>query len=309
MPYTHIPLDEIIAVTSIVTIHYFEYSSDYHFPGEAHDFWEFLCVDKGEVDVFANEQHHTLSRSDIIFHKPNEFHGLAANHKTAPNLVVISFHCASPAMDFFHDRILSIDDYERQLLARIILEAKNSFQEDLGNPYQTSMQVRDDAPLGFGQIIRIHLSLFLLTLLRRYSQRPEASTEKGAVRRGFEDAAYHRVIDCMDAHLSGQLTLTQLAKETLIGRSQLQKLVRTHHRCGVIDLFLQKKTNAAKQMIRENQLNFTEISQALGYSSIHYFSRQFKKMTGMTPSEYSSSIQGLAEQNPALIPAEDDDIS
>ena len=64
----------------------------------------------------------------------------------------------------------------------------------------------------------------------------------------------------------------------------------------VIELFLQMKIEFAKQLIREDQMNFTQISDFLGYSSIHYFSRQFKKITGMTPSEYSSSIKALSER-------------
>ena len=55
------------------------------------------------------------------------------------------------------------------------------------------------------------------------------------------------------------------------------------------------KVNAAKQLIRTNKMNFTQISEQLGYTSIHYFSRQFKKVTGMTPSEYASSIKAMAE--------------
>ncbi|MEG2232251.1 MAG: AraC family transcriptional regulator, partial [Lachnospiraceae bacterium] len=47
----------------------------------------------------------------------------------------------------------------------------------------------------------------------------------------------------------------------------------------------------------EQHMNFTQISDFLGYNSIHYFSRQFKKTTGMTPSEYASSIKLLAEKN------------
>ena len=42
-------------------------------------------------------------------------------------------------------------------------------------------------------------------------------------------------------------------------------------------------------------MNFTQISEQLGYTSIHYFSRQFKKVTGMTPSEYASSIKAMAD--------------
>ena len=64
----------------------------------------------------------------------------------------------------------------------------------------------------------------------------------------------------------------------------------------MIELFLQMKIEFAKQLIREDQMNFTQISDFLGYSSIHYFSRQFKKITGMTPSEYSSSIKALSER-------------
>lgn len=291
MPYTNIPTEEIITISSIVTIHYFEYGSDFVFQGETHDFWEFLCVDKGEVDVFADKKQRHLKRGDIIFHEPNEFHGLSANHRTAPNLVVVSFHCSSPAMDFFRGRLLAIDDTERRILSRIVREAQNSFGDSLGNPYETRMQIQTEAPLGAEQMLRLRLSLLLLTMLRRYSTQPEVPVRKETIRRSLDDTAYQKILDCMNAHLAEQLTLAQLARETLMGRSQLQKLVKTRHNCGVIDLFLQLKINAARQMIRENRLNFTEISQVLGYSSIHYFSRQFKKMTGMTPSEYSSSVK------------------
>ena len=51
-------------------------------------------------------------------------------------------------------------------------------------------------------------------------------------------------------------------------------------------------------MIRDEQMNFTQIAEALGYSSIHYFSRQFKKLAGMTPSEYASSIRAISERPP-----------
>ena len=56
------------------------------------------------------------------------------------------------------------------------------------------------------------------------------------------------------------------------------------------------KVGTARQMIRDNQLNFTQIADRLGYNSIRYFSRQFKKITGMTPSEYASSIKVLSDR-------------
>ena len=63
----------------------------------------------------------------------------------------------------------------------------------------------------------------------------------------------------------------------------------------MIDYFSSMKIETAKQLIRDNHLNFTEISDRLGYTSVHYFSRQFKKLTGKTPSESATSIRHLSE--------------
>jgi AraC-like DNA-binding protein len=60
---------------------------------------------------------------------------------------------------------------------------------------------------------------------------------------------------------------------------------------SVIEFYKSLKIEEARKLIREGQYNYTEIAERLGYTSIHYFSRQFKKTTGMTPSEYASSVK------------------
>jgi AraC-like DNA-binding protein len=56
---------------------------------------------------------------------------------------------------------------------------------------------------------------------------------------------------------------------------------------GAISFFNELKLDEAKRLIREGRLNFTEIADALGFTSLHYFSRLFKKKTGLSPSEYA----------------------
>lgn len=107
---------------------------------------------------------------------------------------------------------------------------------------------------------------------------------------------YNKIIFYLEEHIREFVTIEDICHDNLIGRSQLQKLFREQHQCGIIEFFTEMKVEFAKQLIRENQLNFTQISDFLGYSSIHYFSRQFKKVTGMTPSEYSTSIKARSEQ-------------
>ena len=49
MGYDGITLHNSINIGKIYSIHYFEYMNDFSFEGESHNFWEFICVDKGEV--------------------------------------------------------------------------------------------------------------------------------------------------------------------------------------------------------------------------------------------------------------------
>lgn len=296
MPFESMELREYIRISKIVTIHYFEYMSDFSYPGESHDFWEFLCVDKGEVDVTAGDTPYTLKKGQIIFHKPNEFHKVSANGRIAPNLVVISFECDSPCMDFFEDLLTEIGETERNLLAQIIYEARHCIKTPLDDPYTTGMTRVSDPPFASEQLIKLYLEQMLIHIVRqRQSGRMSAPAIK-SVKQKNDSLIYNRINTYLEEHIREHLSIDEICKANLIGRSQLQKLFREQNQCGVIDYFSRMKIELAKQLIRENHHNFTQISDFLGYTSIHYFSRQFKKITGMTPSEYASSIKLLSER-------------
>jgi hypothetical protein len=101
----------------------------------------------------------------------------------------------------------------------------------------------------------------------------------------------------LEDNIAKRLTLSDICRDNLVGRSYLQKIFREKTGGGAMEYFGTLKIDAAKRMIREGTHNFTEIAALLGYNSIHYFSRHFKKVTGMTPSEYASSVKILATKN------------
>lgn len=297
MAYESITLKEDIIIDHVISIHYFEYMSNFVFEGESHDFWEFLCVDKGAVNVMADSTPHTLEKGDVIFHKPNEFHDVTANGVIAPNLVVIGFECNSPAMKFFENKVLKIGALEREMLGYLIKEALATYSCRLDDPYCQKLVRKSSGEIPFGseQLIKMYLQNFLINLIRTYSFKEEPPILPKSMKQKSEDDMFDRILQYMEENLSAQLTIEQICKDNLIGRSILQKLFREHSDSGVIDFFSGMKIDAAKQMIRNGHMNFTQIADNLGYTSIHYFSRQFKKITGMTPSEYASSIKLLSE--------------
>lgn len=307
MAYRSVTLETSVLIEEVVSLHYFEYMSDFTFPGEAHDFWELVCVDKGEIDVRADDKIITVKRGTVIFHKPNEFHNVLTNGKVAPNLIVIGFVCSSPCMEAFKDQVLAIHETESGLLAQIIAETRNAFAGRMDDPYQEQL-VKLPAPAAFGaeQLIRHALEALIIQLYRRYFDNTVQVRPYRQPGASVSNETCNRVIHYMEEHLSEQLTISRICRDNLTGRSRLQKLFQENCGRGIIDYFNHMKIAAAKQMIRDNHLNFTEISDRLGYASVHYFSRQFKKLTGMTPSEYAASIRSLAEK-PAREPDQSPD--
>lgn len=301
MPYIGTILDDTFTIDKVYSIHYFEYMNDFSFGGEAHNFWEFICVDKGEVGITADKSFSILKKGDIAFHQPNEFHNVRATGQAAPNLVVISFKCDNRAMDFFKKKTLHIDETERNLLANIIIEARRCFDCRLDDPYLQNMPLKEPDMLGAKQLIRLHLEHFLIHLIRRYSQvitlnkrTPYVELLKTTKTKSNTEI-FNRVVDYLEANINSHVTIEEICRDNLIGRSQLQKIFKEQSSMGIIEYFSNMKITAAKELIRTNRMNFTQVSEHLGYTSIHYFSRQFKKLTGMTPSEYSSSIKAMAE--------------
>ena len=298
MAYKSVVLEDSITINRIISVHYFQYMSDFSFPGESHDFWELICVDRGEIDAVAGDRRLTLKKGNILFHKPNEFHNVLTNGKVSPSLVVIGFVCHSPAIKSFEDQLMSVQDTEKKLLAQIIVEARNTFDGRLDDPYQEEL-IFNSEPLTFGsaQLISHYLEQLIIHLYRRYfSYSLPVRSSRFLAEASSGNDTYNRIVRYMEEHLGERMTIDRICRDNLVGRSQLQKLFRDIKGCGVIEFFSMMKIDTAKQMIRDNQLNFTQIADRLGYNSIHYFSRQFKQITSMTPSEYATSIRLLSEK-------------
>ena len=299
MTYVRTPLKREIVIDSIITIHYFEYMKDFVFHGESHNFWELLYVDKGSVQVRSGEDRVHLDAGDIIFHEPNEFHAIRSVGNASPNLVAISFTTHSPSIDFFRKKSWTLTMEERTVISHIISTARETLSTPMHLPSVEQIQIRQDAPFGSEQLILLYLELFLITLQRDHDDNTSLTASKSIP--PFPDPSdtksgrINEVIEYMQFHICEQLSLDQLCEHFSLSRSSIQKLFQKEKGCGPMEYFNGLKIQRAKDMIRDGRKNLTEIAGFLSYSSLPYFSKQFKKATGMAPMEYASSVKGITQ--------------
>jgi AraC-like DNA-binding protein len=87
--------------------------------------------------------------------------------------------------------------------------------------------------------------------------------------------------------LSTSISLSTLADELGVSINTAMHAFRKDVGMGIMAYFSKLKIEKAMHLIREGNLSFRTISEQLGFESPEYFSRVFKKQTGMTPTEYA----------------------
>lgn len=285
-------LNDEIKISRLYTVHYFEYSKRFSFTGESHNFWELVYADKGDVTVFADDKSFVLEQGNVIFHKPNEWHNVRANGVDAANITIITFASPSKAMSFFENKILAVGQKQKELLSKIVSEYTNAFKTPLNDPFTTHLERRSDAAVASEQLIKLFLCEFLILFLRN-----DPSGRQRTVRSiHSSNATLNLLINYMEQNITKTVTLKELMEYSGTNRTAIENIFRENLGKGAVEYFLILKTELAKKYLREDNYNITQISEILGYSSIHYFSRQFKKITGMTPTEYLLSIKAMMDK-------------
>ncbi len=87
-------------------------------------------------------------------------------------------------------------------------------------------------------------------------------------------------------HYREPLNITQVAAELKISASHLSRIISLDLQTTFTEYLNRTRVEAAKDMLMLEDMTITEIARTLSYRNATYFMRIFKKITGMTCSEY-----------------------
>lgn len=91
-----------------------------------------------------------------------------------------------------------------------------------------------------------------------------------------------------------QITIDELAKEVGISKEYLQKLFKQHEGISITAYMIDKKLEAACNMLIFSDRKISEIADYLHFGSVSHFSLVFKRKKGQSPKEYRSKYQRTA---------------
>ena len=129
--------------------------------------------------------------------------------------------------------------------------------------------------------MRINESLSaLLTLLMEQSWHPESKTVS---RKRLELV---EIKNYLDEHYTERIVLDDLAERYYINKYYLTKIFKETYGSTINGYIIAKRITRAKQLLRFTDMTVDEIGNAVGMGDANYFSRTFRKVEGISPSEY-----------------------
>ena len=255
-----------VQVDCLYTLFYQEREAGFVFPGETHSMAELVYVDQGSLHSVADGQDLILEQGDMVLYAPNQWHMQYAEPPQAPRLVSIGFEARGVRWESLSNRRFHSDREAIRLLQQILAEQEQ----------------------GDGERIFSLLTLLLLRL-----QGKNGKAEKQCVQPDIsgENIMIRKAQQYVQENVTQKLTVPVMAEAVGVSASYLTALFQKHLRFSPGEYIRRIKLQQSKQLIREGQMNFTQIAETLQYSTVHHFSRQFKQAFGMTPTEYAKSVR------------------
>ena len=279
--YNKIDLPNLISVSSVVTV--IQMKEDQLLPPspDMHDFWEIVCVKSGTFGVTVDDVPFILSSGEALIYPPLSCH--AGIEEQRVGIDIISFESDSEILHAIAGRKIKLSESELRLITESVelgLKLKHKKTDETPSEFITDYGTKKANV----QVLKKKLEL-LLTSIYALSETLTQSTE----RRGYKREYSESLTKFLRMNINKTLTLDDMARELSISVSRLKAISNEILGAPPIDYFITLKLEAAAKLIRDGELNFTQIAEKLGFSSVHYFSKLFKRRVGMTPTEYAKT--------------------
>ena len=252
------------------------------------NFWCLYYVDRGGVEFnMPGGEVIELNSGKGIFFAPGDVFEYSRAKKEGANILSVFFECETLDTEVFNHRIRNFDTFERMILSELVNIGNIYFERYSKDAKGVKGTVpKKDAPPYVLHLVKSSVEFLLLRLYKGKNEPKHTSSASSTQ----SDLVVNAAVEFMYKNVRKKLSVSDVAASVKMSESNFQAVFKKITGQSVMVYFNSLKAEQAKIMIRKNVYTYGEIASELGFSSESYFSRHFKKITGMTPSEYARLI-------------------
>ncbi|PGV53814.1 helix-turn-helix domain-containing protein [Bacillus sp. AFS037270] len=259
--------------------------SNWSMTKEFHHAFEILIVLDGAQETFIENEQYIIKNGDILLIPPGFEHTNKCISTESMTYFCAHFDIDEPSLRM---KIMKNCDW--------VYKPSNSYHSRLNNCVQKWMDILEDPDISVSKAkLRAQVVLFKLlevlvdiqpqnTDIRINQSMTTAKYAKEiaeAIKWTFKNKCLEKN-ENVDYTIHIQPIIASLGISPNYGLEVFQKIYHMSPRRYLSDLKLQE----AKILLQQPEISLNEISKRLGYKNLSHFSRQFKRWTGLNPSEF-----------------------
>ena len=235
--------------------------------------FEITFVAQGFGTVYVNGIPHAVKKSDLQFSFPGEAHILKSDERTPMRFFYLAL---TPAPNTVCETVVtSIREYS----------GKNgcifSFPDVFESAKKLLFEFYNKGAF-FDKKVEALIIDILISIFREITG---GKTEKRAENPTSKEVIIYNVVNYINS-ADKMITLKDISRKFFYDYNYISKNFKKLMNVGLRDYLYNNRLEKSVRLLASEDKSITEISELLGYSSIHSFSRSFKQKYGVSPENY-----------------------
>ena len=254
------------------------------------NYFTMLWIQEGQGCFCVDLEEHAFQAPALLFANPYQTFFLRPESEVTGT--GLQFHANFLCIETYHEEIGCNGVLFNDVYGLPVVQAGASQAAEFA---LLSRQIEDElntAGLAHSEILLSYLKVFLIkatrTKLAGQKQSAKAAT-------GQMPPLLERLIELIETHYQSQLGPLDYAARLHITPKALGRLVKTHFGKSLTLLIRERTLKHAKWQLLHTRQPVKEVAAGLGFADEFYFSRLFKRSTGLSPSafrEFETAIRG-----------------
>lgn len=258
-----------------------------------HNYYQFWYVERGSCTHTIEGKEHTMYAGDAFILPPDLTHMTTLADDTRIYCCEFSLsEVLSGAENAYFKKLSEITQgvsFEI-LFANELYGAREKFsftletQKRIEGVFERLLEEYEEEKLLFEDFLQLLVMELLLLFIREYARNPRHTSEHNSydTYRGIIKEAVHYI----DQNYDKALTLDEMCRRFALSKTYFCYLFKLDTHKTFIEYLQERRIENAVQLLIGSSQSVTDISQTVGFQDPSHFSRTFKKLKGMSPSDY-----------------------
>lgn len=261
------------------------------YPAHGHEFFEFFLMTEGRLFHSIDGKEQILEKGDIVLLSPSHEHSFHRLPDESASSLQSIFMPSFLGVDLkflrkeksFTELIFMLPFYEDgctvfRLSGKARLKVQTLLEELLGE--------YTERPRGFETAIKVKLTDLLITVARAYEHEYEKHPRKQTSLSGTAEAILGSLA-YIEEHVTEDLELETVARLTAgVTKEYFSKIFHNITGTTFTKYIAGLRIDKAKELLKKTDAKTIAVCFDSGFNDLSHFNRTFKKLAGMTPSEY-----------------------